>query len=465
VRLTRTLVLTVAVAAVALSGCSTVAKVNPFKGRNGANKAAQGGPAPDVSQRIPLLALDQQLKPADALKGVAFKLPVPQPLADCPVAGCNVENAVENVDAAPKFQVAWRRDVGKGSARSEQVMAPPIMVGGHVFTMDGAADVSAFDARTGQKIWSVDLTPKNRRDRRAYGGGLAFSGGRLFVSSGYRFVASLDPATGAVQWKTPVAIPFHAAPVAGGGKVFVANINDELISFDAATGVQGWQYQALTEQARLLFASSPVLSGDTVIAAFASGEVSALRTSNGNELWSGSLTRMSRTSALSEIRDIAGRPVVSKGAIFAGSHAGVFGSVDLRTGDPKWQLPISTMATPWVAGDAVYVVSKAGEVVCVNRETGQVYWITDLNQGRRQTRTSRFLGRELRDRAYWTGVVLASNRLITVSSTGQAAALDPKTGAVQGYLKLGSKSALLTPMAVNGYVYVLADDGKLIAID
>jgi hypothetical protein len=27
----------------------------------------------------------------------------------------------------------------------------------------------------------------------------------------------------------------------------------------------------------------------------------------------------------------------------------------------------------------VYVVDKAGQVICVSRETGQVYWIRDLN--------------------------------------------------------------------------------------
>lgn len=465
-RLTRAIVLTLAAGAVMLAGCSTVSNLNPFKGRQRAadSAAAQGGPAPDTSERIPLLALDQQLKVTDALAGKSFNLPEPAPLAECPVAGCNVENAVEHVDAARRFEVVWKEDIGRGSARTEQVMAPPIMAGGVVFTMDGNARVTATNARSGDRIWSVDLAPKNRRDRRAYGGGLAYSDGRLFVTSGYRFVAGLVATNGAVLWKTPVKLPIHSAPAVAGGKVLASNINNELISFDATTGAQGWQYQALTEPARLLYAGSPTIAGDTVVAAFASGEMSALRISNGNELWSGSLSGRSRASALSEIRDIPGRAVVSKGAIFSGSHAGVVASLDLRSGAPKWQLPISSMSTPWVAGDVVYVVSKSGEVICIARETGQVYWISDLNEGRRSTKVTRFLGREVRDRAYYTGVVLASNRLITVSSDGQAISLDPRTGEVTGSLKLGSKAALITPMAVNGYVYVLADDGKLIAI-
>jgi EAL domain-containing protein (putative c-di-GMP-specific phosphodiesterase class I) len=109
-------------------------------------------------------------------------------------------------------------------------------------------------------------------------------------------------------------------------------IDNTLMTFDAATGAVGWTYQALSESARILAASSPAVSGDTVVASFGSGELVALRAANGNDLWSEALSRASRTNALSEIRDIPGRPVIYKGDVFAVSHSGVFAATDLRTG-------------------------------------------------------------------------------------------------------------------------------------
>ena len=59
--------------------------------------------------------------------------------------------------------------------------------------------------------------------------------------------------------------------------------------------------------------------------------------------------------------------------------------------------------------------------------------------------------------------MLASNRLITVSSSGFATALDPKTGSVIKTIKLGAP-ALIAPMAAGGMVYVMLDNGRLVAI-
>jgi outer membrane protein assembly factor BamB len=472
VKLARSLGLTVALVtlgAVAVSGCSV------FSGLRGGPKresrAERGNDVLDAQlkategQRIPLLALDQQLNVSPTLKGTTFYIPPAKPQADCPLPGCTPEQALENVEAAPSFRIAWRRNIGRGSARTEQVTAPPILAEGRVFTMDGNATVQATDARTGAKVWIANLAVKNKRDAREYGGGLAYADGKIFVASGYRFVAAVDAKTGRTLWKTMTKLPFHTAPTVADGRVIVSTVSDDLESFDVATGQAGWTYQALVEPATLLEASSPAVINGTVIAAFSSGELSAVQAANGNQIWTQSLTRISRTSALSEIRDIAGRPVIYKGQVFSGSHSGVVASVDLRTGEPKWQLPIITMATPWVSGDVVYFVSKAGEVICAARESGQVYWIRDLNEGKKQLRETRFLGREVRDRAYWTGVVMASNRLITVSSDGRAAWLDPQTGEVKSYLKLGKSPALITPMVAGGMIYVVTDKAELIAIN
>lgn len=451
----------VAVALVALGACSTIGsaidRVTPFDRESGPQTRAAEG------QRISVVAFDQTVSASDALKGADFALPEPRPLTDWPLPGGTPEQSVEHVQAAPNFQIAWRRGVGEGSGRGRQVTAPPVAAGGRVFTMDGEALVVASDAASGAQVWRANLQPREGRDRSAFGGGLAYADGVLYVASGFRFVAALDAATGAVKWRAPVDAPIHAAPTVAGGRVFVVSTDNVLNAYNAATGAEEWNYQALQEPARILSASTPAVSGDTVVAPFASGELVALRTVNGADLWTEVLSRASRTSALSEIRDIAGRPVIYRGDIFAGSHSGVFSAIDLRTGSRKWNLPIVSITTPWPAGDVVYTVSRGGEVICASRENGQVYWVRDLNEGR-ERREGGFL--RLGDRIVrptWSGPVLASNRLVLVSTFGDAVALNPKTGATEKTLNLGAP-AFITPIAVNGAIYVVTDEATLVAI-
>jgi outer membrane protein assembly factor BamB len=460
--------------AVTLASCSTVRNVLPF----GLGQSKDPRTTASEGERISVLAFEQTLAPSAALSGRDFFIPGPQAATAWTQPGGNAENAVEHVIAAPEFTVAWRRDIGAGSARTRQVMAPVVADNGRVFVMDGEATVSALDAATGDQAWRTSVKPAE--DGRTtggflgfgggstggggFGGGVAVGAGKVFVSSGYRSVTAIDQASGAVIWTTPVDVPIHGAPTVSGSRVFVVDVENQIQAFDTATGRQDWSYRGIPEPARILRASSPAVTGDTVIAPFSSGEVVALRASTGQAVWQQVLSRTSRTSALSEIRDIAGRPVISRGVVYAVSHSGVLSAMDIRSGQPKWApLPIAGVNAPLPVGDVVYVVSKEGELTVINRDSGQIYWTRDLNEGRVRQEGGLFGFFDHTVRPDWSGPLMASNRLVLTNSDGQLVAFDPKTGVQTASLELGGP-VYIAPAAYNGALYVLTDNGQLVSI-
>ena len=451
-------------AALAASGCATVKRINPFH-------KSDAGPAEVASEgkRIAINAPDEAVEPAEGLKGADFFLPDPKPVTEWALPGGTPEQSLENVDAGGSLSVAWRRGFGLKSGKGGFITAPPVAANGKIFVMDAEANVSAHDAKTGAQVWKVDLRPKSKRDREGFGGGLAFADGKLVVSSGYRFVAQLNAETGALIWRTNTEEPIHAAPTVAGGRIFVVAIDNTLLTFDATTGAVGWNYQALSESARILAASSPAVSGDTVVATFGSGELVALRAANGTDLWNEALSKASRTNALSEIRDIPGRPVIYQGDVYAVSHSGLLAATDLRTGQPRWTLPITGITTPWPTGDVVYVVDKPGKVYCISRETGQIYWVRDLNEGRIKKGRWDFItkmGRGAKKNAakpLWSSPILASGKVITVSDTGELKAVNAKTGVIEKTIQLG-QPVLLGPIAMDGTLYIVTDEAQLIAL-
>jgi outer membrane protein assembly factor BamB len=157
--------------------------------------------------------------------------------------------------------------------------------------------------------------------------------------------------------------------------------------------------------------------------------------------------------------------VIYQGDVFAVSHSGVFAATDLRTGQARWSLPVVGVTSPWPAGDVVYVVSRDGQLVCAARDSGQVYWITDLNAGFKPRKTGGFLGigRHAELRPVWSSPILANNRVILVGSGGNLVSVNAKTGAVEKRVNLGPP-AIIGPIASGDMIYVVADNGDLIAL-
>lgn len=461
--------------ALTVASCGTVRRALPF--------GLGGSDAPQATasegQRISILEFEQQLAPSAALSGADFFLPGPQAVTAWTQPGGTAENLTEHVIAAPDFAVAWRRNIGEGARRPGRVMSPPVAADNRIFVLDGDSTVTAVAADTGAVLWQASVRPEgseqgdrllgliprggSSRLTGGFGGGVAVGAGRVYVTSGYRTVTALDAATGAEVWRQSVDVPIHSAPTFAGGRVFASDIDSQLFAFNASTGAQEWLYRGIAEPARIMRASSVAVSGDTVIAPFSSGQVVALRALNGQPVWEEVLSRTSRTSALSEIRDVAGRPVISRGVVYAVSHSGVMQAMDLRSGNPAWSLPVAGVNAPLPVGDVVYVVSKDGELTVVNRASGQVYWTRDLNEGRVR-RVGGFLGVGRRTvRPEWSGPILASNRLVLVNSDGEAVAFDPKTGAQQASVRLGA-AAFIAPAAYNGALYILTDRGELVSL-
>ena len=102
----------------------------------------------------------------------------------------------------------------------------------------------------------------------------------------------------------------------------------------------------------------------------------------------------------------------------------------------------------------IYVVDQSGQLICVSREAGQVYWIVDLNKGV-----------VAKKRPLWSAPVLASDRIVVVASSGELRALDPKDGKLVRSLNLKVKNAgALAPVPVGGELLIASNDAEVIAV-
>lgn len=467
-------------------GCSTlggvgdaIGSINPFDTSEEDAKAAQGEVA-ENDDRISLLSLEDTLTVSENTSPEGIVIPEPYINTEWSQVGGNLTHAMQHTAARGSLDKIWSSDAGKGSSRKGRVLAPPVIKDGRIYVMDGSNRISAFDASTGDRIWENKITVKLKgktregrtgiieritnpssitdtggKDKESVGGGVAVADGKVIATSGLGVVEAYDMNSGAVLWRKRTITPMHSAPKIANGRVFAVSDDNELFAFDVNTGDVLWTYQGIVESARMLTAPSPAVVDDVVIAPFASGELVALRVQNGGVLWQDALSSSGQLTPLSSLNDIASGPAIADGYVIASAQSGVMSAFDLRTGQRIWTQPAGSLGFPWIAGDFVYTVTTDGKVACLSKLNGAVIWIQQLQAFKN--------AKKRKNRIAWSGPIMAGNRLLTISSRGEAVELNPYTGAIQRTYKVGG-AVYVPPVIANETVYVLTDDAKLIAM-
>jgi outer membrane protein assembly factor BamB len=274
------------------------------------------------------------------------------------------------------------------------------------------------------------------------------------VATGFAQVIALDSATGAVIWRRKLSAPVRSSPTIFKGRVFATTITNELSALDTKDGSVLWSHTGISEVAGLLGGASAAAAESTVVAAYSSGEVIALRIENGRVIWSESLTALRRSDPISTLAHVRGRPVINRGQVIVTSNSGRTMAIGLTTGNRQWEQRIGSSSGPWVAGDFVYLLTNANEIVCLARRTGSIRWVAQLQ---------RFEDEEDKEDAiFWSGPVLAGDRLLVGGSHGEIWSISPYSGRLLGRLDIGDP-LYIAGVVANDTVYFLTNKAKLVA--
>jgi outer membrane protein assembly factor BamB len=291
--------------------------------------------------------------------------------------------------------VAQLGQVWTGSTSSESHLSAPVVADGRVVVGTRAGDVRAFDAATGQRLWSTPVFGSVNASvavayGRVYAGSndkklyvLSASTGRvIFTAAHPAQISSAAPllwngrvylrcdngriyvydakATGAVAPAWTVLPPGGATadPAIANGRLYVASADQKVHAYDA-DGCGAATCPALWDSAAVGYVSPDqapsVASGRIVVAAGAG--VHALDSTTGALLWSTSAPARSGVA-------------IANGAVFVavseGLQVGQLWALSLANGTLRWHAPLSLrffpQSPPTVANRVVYVGSHDADL-------------------------------------------------------------------------------------------------------
>lgn len=408
---------------------------------------------PTIGNRIDILGTEADTKADPNLAGISVILPPAQTNANWAQPGGNAAKAPGHLTLADAPQRAWTAQVA-GASNRVRLAATPVVHGGKLFVIDTEAMVSAFDAASGARLWSVMLdTDKDGKPSR-FGGGVSTDGTLVYATNGVGDVAALKIEDGSTVWKKRPAGPLRGAPTISTGNVYVMTQDNQIYALRATDGEPQWNEAGPVGTSGIFGVAAPAAAQGTVIAGYSTGELAAYRYENGRSLWSDTLSRTAMSTTVSTLVDIDADPVIDRGRVFALGQGGRMASYELVSGQRIWEINIAGIATPVASGEWVFVLTSDAKLLCVQRASGKIRWLSQLPRFRDEE--------DKKGTITWRGPVLVNNRLIVANSRGELWSVSAGEGSSSLMADL-KQSISVPPIVANNMLYVLDDSGRITA--
>ena len=274
---------------------------------------------------------------------------------DWPTFGHDGHNTNYNpAGTAPRTGVSERWRV-----ETYALTAQPVLADGTVYAVDGA-DVRAIDAASGEVRWSV--APDNRGA--TYWSPPTVVDGTVYLGDGDERLRAFDAESGETLWTRTFgddrfeAVYGSPTPGPGDRTLFVGTTGGRIYAVDSATGETRWS-TSVFGRIRSTLAVDPPL----VFAATEGGDVYAVSNS-GQQHWQTALPDLSNTT-----------PAVADGTLYVGCFDGKVYAIDGGRGRVEWATRVGGFVEGGLAVAGGRVYAQGGrELHALDADGGRTLW-------------------------------------------------------------------------------------------
>ena len=347
---------------------------------------------------------------------------------------------LQKIDEQVKLKSRWSRGVGDGQGEGLYKINP-LLVGDSIYVASAEGRVASVDPDSGRVRWKTDLDL-------ALSGGVGHHGKSIFVGASEGLVMRLSADSGEEIWRTAVSGEVLAAPQGDGRYVIAQTYDGKLMGFDYETGGISWTYTSDVPVLTLRGTGTPMILGDNAIAGFADGKVVAINLRSGNVAWEARVAIPQGRSEIERIVDIDGSMALQGGELYVASYQGRLAAIDTRSGRRLWQRNVSSVSGVGVGFGNVYVADDDGTVSAFLRNGQGVRW-QNIDLGFRE------LSRPTPVNSY----------VAVVDFEGYLHLLSQVDGEIVGRTKVDSSGAQADMIARGNRLFIYANDGALKAYD
>lgn len=270
-----------------------------------------------------------------------------------------------SMDNQIRIRTLWSNNIGGDPEL--RVKLAPLLHEGRFYLAENQGTVKALDSTTGKTIWSRDTELE-------LSGGPGIGEGLVLIGTSNAELLALDVESGEERWRARVSSEVLSVPKADLGVAVVHTVDGKLFGFDTTNGEQLWIYDRSIPVLTLYGSSSPVISNGAVIGGFATGKLVSLDLTSGEIRWEANINVPSGRSELERMVDIDGDPLVLDGTVYIASYGGDLAAVSEDTGVVFWRRKLSAYTGVSADWRNLYVADAEGHIWAIDPLNGAALW-------------------------------------------------------------------------------------------
>lgn len=375
------------------------------------------------------------------------------------LTGCSLFSSDEDVvvmaelpvfEASYSPKIAWTKSISDGVDKYYSQLKP-VADDFAVYVASRDGEVKSFAVDGGKLLWSADFSDHedNKLNRSArFSGGVHLALDTLFIGTENGQVLALDKDSGKLNWWAKVTGEVVAEPVYSDGKVIVHTTRGDLIALDSATGEEIWTLSNKQPKLTLRSSATPSISQGGIVYGRSDGFVAVALLENGRPLWQIPVARPRGATELERMVDADMQPIINNGIVYALAYNGNLVAIDLLKGQQLWERKYSGFNNMALAGKTLYLSDYRGFVFAVNSNSGEELWVNDQLSYRNVT-----------------AVAVANEYLVVGDGEGYLHWIDRDNGSFVAQQDLDSNGLYAEPFVTDSYLYLQSRSGKLFAIE
>lgn len=337
-----------------------------------------------------------------------------------------------------KVGKVWSSNVGAGMGKQGLAMGP-IYSSGTLFAADHKGKLISIDAESGRKNWEL-------KTKQAFSGGPGADDSHIYMGTIDGRVVAFDRNNGDELWNALVSSEVLIPPVAEDNIVVVRSIDGRVFGLDVDNGARIWIYDHSVPLLTLRGNANLLVRAGVVYVGYDDGSVVTLRTDDGSLLWTQTLVSQEGRTELERLADIGQQMVIIASDLIVSSYKNRVASLAADSGRLLWFKDISSATGIQVDRTNLAISESNGDLWLLDRRNGATQWKQDQLSNRGLTRP-----------AFYGKFVVVGDQ------EGYLHWIDSGSGEFVARVRAGKKGFAAAPLTVGTTLYVLTNNGNLIA--